>query len=153
MSLYNYVIGENPDTNNLLYMLKVDRNFFGRFRNVYLSGDGQTIIVYTRLGGPNREYWKEYIDNIRKHKDYIEDWDDDFDETYAYFRFKVPYGYKTKCKSICTGEDPKTVQEQFDEEIRNMDDPNSEAAKKAEELAKMLEKAAESGSKINVIEL
>lgn len=153
MSLYSYVIGENPDANNLLYMLRVSREYFGRYRNVFLSGDGKTIIVYTRLGGSNREYWKEYIDNIRKHKNYVEDWDDDYDNTYAYFRFNVPHGYKTKCKSISTGKEPKTIQEQFDEEIRNMDDPDSEASKKAKELAMMLQKASENGSKINIIEL
>jgi len=92
----------------------------GRFRDIYLNEDGTKIILYTRNGGGNRnEYW--YIFEILKtHPNYIRDYDDSFDCTYAYIEFSVPEEAKKLCKALATGEKPKTISEKFEETIKEM---------------------------------
>lgn len=102
----------------------------GRFRDIYLNADGDVIILCTRNGGGNRPHWEYSYDKyeagencpcpgcvvnhqLPKHPCYIRDYDDDFDCTYAYVEFAVPEQAKDFCKSLSTGENPKTVHEKF----------------------------------------
>lgn len=48
------------------------------------------IYVYTRVGGGNRDGYESEIDELRSHPNYVSDKDDDFDTTYATFKFSVP---------------------------------------------------------------
>lgn len=141
MSLYNFLMSENPDYAVLLGALGLDKNSFGRYRDIHLNADGSVIIVYTRLGGQNRKDYKQFITNLRRHPNYLKDYDDDYDDTYAYFEFSVPEKYKGMCKSMSTGKDPETVSEKFKEQIKMMEVPGSVENEKAKEIAKMLEEA------------
>ena len=90
--LYNMMFGWNPACVLLAPML-TDENpqyFFPRFRDCYLSGDGEHIEIYTRVGGGNREEYANEIENLRSMPTYVSDEDDDFDCTYATFVFGVP---------------------------------------------------------------
>ena len=51
MSLYNQLFDENPDAAVLIGFLGLNKEIFGRYRNVYLNKAGDKIIVYTRCGG------------------------------------------------------------------------------------------------------
>lgn len=138
MSFYNFLMSENPDYAILLGTLGLNKNSFGRYRDVYLNADGSVIIVYTRLGGPNRKDYKQFITNLRKHPNYMKDYDDDYDDTYAYFEFSVPEKYEKTCKSMSTGKDPELVSEKFKEHIKRMDIPGTPEHKKMEEIANMI---------------
>lgn len=83
----------------------------GRFRDIYLNEDGTKIILFTRNGGGNRESYFYIFDILKTHPNYITDYDDDFDCTYAYIEFSVPEEYKEALKQLSTGEKPKTLQE------------------------------------------
>lgn len=140
MSLYTRLFGENVYTDYLLESLGLTRDMFCRFRDVFLNETGDKIIVYTRCGGPNRIDYQDMYKEIRGHDMFVTDYDDDFDSTYSYIVFNIPEEYKFQMKSICTGEKPLTVGEMFKKEIAEMDIPNSPAAKRAEKLAKEIEK-------------
>lgn len=112
-SFYNVIFGQNKHADLLLKILGLNRDDFYRYRDCFLTKDGK-IAVYTRGGGPNREcYCSEYPlsdrtvsdedgewhfsdcpfilnSKIRSHPLYLYDEDDDFDNTYATFYFRVP---------------------------------------------------------------
>ena len=92
MSLYNMLFGQNPASGFLLASLNKTSDEFGRFRDAYYekTDDGGKIIVYTRCGGGNREYYQEVFDEMETHPLFIKEYDDDFDCTYAYFEFNAP---------------------------------------------------------------
>lgn len=109
MSLYNTLFGKNSLSNILLQSLGLTEEDCGRFRDAYLD-DGK-IVIYTRNGGGNRGHWYyayeqyEAGDNcpcpgciitysLPNHPNYIQDYDDDFDNTYAYVEFSIPDKYK-----------------------------------------------------------
>lgn len=153
MSLYNKLMGENEKAEELLDMLGLDKEIFGRYRDCYLNADGTEIIVYTRCGGDNREDFDNIFAYMREHKYFIEDYDDSYDETYCYFRFKTPPVFLEQTKLMATGIEPKTVGEKFEEEIKAMQIPGSEAAKRAEEMAKELQKSMEANPDGDIIHL
>ena len=88
----------------------------GRFRDIYLNKNGTKIILYTRNGGGNRESYFYIFDILKKHPNYLKDYDDDFDCTYAYIEFSVPKKAKELCKELSTGKNPETIQEKFTKE-------------------------------------
>ena len=92
MNMYNMVHGYNPLVGILLGVLEVKPDDFGRFRDAYLikrEGELQ-IAVFTRCGGGNRADYEDVFEEAREHPLYVEDYDDDFDSTYAYIIFKIP---------------------------------------------------------------
>jgi hypothetical protein len=102
MSLYNTLFGMNPASNVLLKMAGLTMDEIPRFRDV--SVDAGDIVVYTRTGGGNRECYAEDGDcsecyhtansALAAKPNYLNDTDDDFDSTYAYFRFAPLDEYK-----------------------------------------------------------
>lgn len=75
----------------------------GRYRDIYIKDD--KVVLYTRNGGGNRECYSEketkdseacpcqacvmkYV--LPKHPNYLKDYDDGFDSTYAYIEFSIP---------------------------------------------------------------
>ena len=137
MSLYNQLFGTNEDAPALLGMLGVNKEFFDRFRDVFLCNDGNSIKVYTRTGGENREEHQKSWEKIRNHNLYIRDYDDDFDETYAYIEFNIPEKYKKTAKKMFRGE-PITINEKFKKECEEMFVPGSDAYKRAEKIAEQI---------------
>jgi len=122
MSLYNILHGMNYLTPVLLAILDIDQKGSrwnsGRFRDIYLNEDGTKIILFTRNGGGNRESY--FPDDIVEHPNYLTDYDDDFDSTYAYIEFSVPKGFKRLIKKLSTGEKPKSLKQKTDEYLEKL---------------------------------
>lgn len=117
MSLYNLLHGVDPASHVALAMLKLTKADVGRFRDTYFAKDEDGVVrifVYTRNGGGNREHWDGWgADDatgtpgkpagetcgcpgcvighrLPKHPQYVRDYDDDFDCTYATIVFGIP---------------------------------------------------------------
>jgi len=158
MSLYNMLFGTNKIASTLLFILDLNQPDkiwdSGRFRDIYLNEDGTSIILYTRNGGGNRRHWdlsyskyKEGPDcpcpgctltyKLKKHPNYIKDYDDDFDSTYAYVEFGVPKQFKEIAESLATGKKPQSIHEKFDNYIEKIKAGKEQIP---EELAKIFRK-------------
>lgn len=114
MSLYQMMNGVNPATFVLLPMLGKHPDEYPRFRDCWaepcewvLREDGLPVIkssnieqqddaifVYTRVGGGNRESYEIDIEELQAMPEYIRDYDDPFDSTYATFVFAIPEKWK-----------------------------------------------------------
>ena len=171
MSLYNSLFGTNPLGPALKDILEIDVEggiSSGRFRDIRVDETGEKIILYTRNGGGNRECYEgwEYgesgckecedsdiclphkISILRTHPNYIRDYDDDFDCTYAYFEFSVPDDYKDAMKllSIKQGK-PITISEKFSwmtEEMANMTKDELMEDQRFKPIIEILEKIGQS---------
>jgi DNA-directed RNA polymerase subunit F len=103
--MYNIINGVNQAALFILPMLDKHPDKYLRFRDCFLFDEDHPeydnyIHVYTRSGGGNREEFEEEIEEIRKHPNYITDYDDNFDCTYASFIFSVPDEYKNDYEKI-----------------------------------------------------
>ena len=94
------LMGEHPYREELMNMIGLRRRDFGRFRDVYSSDDGTEIIVFARLGGFNRDEWKDVISTMKARPDYVRDWDDEFDHTFLSIAFKTKPEHVERAKSI-----------------------------------------------------
>lgn len=103
MSLYNMVYGFNPACVLLLPMLGRKSNEYPRFRDCFLSDDTKHIDVYTRVGGNNRNqgYGEEIL---YSDENYVDTFDDSFDNTFATYRFKVPERWQEDFNCIVNNE-------------------------------------------------
>ena len=116
MSLYNLLHGECSDADKLLAILGYTRNDIPRYRDCFLYQDEDSgkrfIVIHTRTGGGNRDYYDseescrncypEYFaddtekptgpwnDDLRDNEHFSYDQDDNFDCTYANFYFNIP---------------------------------------------------------------
>ena len=149
MSMYNLLFGENKDFDALLGILGLTKEKIGRYRDIYVSKDGEKIILFTRLGGGNRESHETNIKYLTSHKNYLKDYDDPVDDTYAYFEFSIPEGRENLCKYL-SGKEVELVGEKFKKEAELLDKKDPEALKRAE---KVMDKIAEGVIMGNVIEL
>ena len=104
--LYNALFGFNPACIFLAPML-TDENpqgFFPRFRDCFMGEDNETIEIFTRVGGGNREYYEEEIEKLQSMPTYIRDEDNAFDCTYATFTFGVPSKWRVDFDAIAHGD-------------------------------------------------
>lgn len=110
MSIYRLTCGTNSLADLLLAALGTSRDNVPRFRDCYLSSDKQAIVIYTRTGGGNRDYYDEkneeneegpWNSTLRELPGFISDEDDDFDSTYAYFHFQLPEAHKAAILEAC----------------------------------------------------
>lgn len=96
MSLYNMLHGTHGLDRLLGFVLDLDiaggKYDTGRYRDIWLE-DGK-ICLFTRNGGGNREEYQGVLDDLAEHPNYIADYDDDFDPTYATIEFSYPEYYK-----------------------------------------------------------
>lgn len=153
MSLYNALFGTNKISPLLLKVLDIDQPSgkyrSGRFRDIYLNEDGSKIILLTRNGGGNREEYQPLIDVLATHPNYITDYDDDFDPTYAYIEFSVPKDFKEDFKKLAMGEKPKNISEKFNKLISDIGKgKTTEETKKAEAVGKKIFGAIDKGETI-----
>jgi|GEM_PF-3506225 len=139
MSLYSQLFGEDKNADKLLDILKVERDWFGRFRDIHVNADGKCIYVLTRIGGYNRGRYEKEWDYIQKHPQYLRNCDDAYDDSYAYIEFKTPEDSLEFTKSISTGSNPLTLQELFEKEMKEMDIPGSDAEKRAKKIAEQIQ--------------
>ena len=144
MSLYNTLFEENKDTPIFLGMIEMEKKDFARFRDIWLNTEGDKILVLTRLGGGNRQNYQKEINQIRKNKYYITDYDDCFDETYAYFEFNIPENYVETCKRIAPKEKRLSLKEMFEEEIKQAQIPGTDAFERMNEIGKKISNQIES---------
>jgi len=133
MSLYNMVNGVQPAVFFLLPMLGKNPDEYPRFRDCFSGkmwqdfndkdqfeiptlkhGDEELISVYTRVGGNNRPDYKEEIKQLQSMPEYVEDFDDKFDNTFAIFVFKVPEKFKNDFALIKEGKVIETSQDYKD---------------------------------------
>lgn len=122
-NLYNQLFKENPDADKLLAILELSREDFGRYRDIWLSDTGDYIIVYTRLGGGSRPYFKEVFEVMGNHPLAVDDFEDRKDHTYVYFKFQVPDSYRSVCRHMAIKQGhPKTVSEKFQAAKKEMDE-------------------------------
>lgn len=122
MSLYNTVNGINPAAFYVLPALGKHPEEYPRFRDCFygkLSNSEEdkdffgvpikklskekVISVYTRVGGNNRGSFISQIEEMRKMPNYLEDYDDNFDNTFATFVFSVPEEWKEDIEKIMEG--------------------------------------------------
>lgn len=101
MSLYNMVNGFNPACVFIMPMLGKKQDEWPRFRDCFVSQDGN-IEIYTRVGGANRGcgFGEE---ELYKDPNFITSYDDDFDNTYATYVFSVPEKWKEDFDKIVNG--------------------------------------------------
>lgn len=100
MSLYNMMKGFNPVAGLCLKMLSLNPSDIPRFRDAWLTDDGERIVLLTRTGGGNRSDYLTENQSLTKIDGYISDVDDDFDSTFAHFMYKVPAAYILDTKLI-----------------------------------------------------
>ena len=120
MSLYNMLFGENPFAELLLHVLGTTRDRVPRYRDCFLTEEGN-IVIHTRTGGGNRDlydsaenYKAEYPEasadelqgpfneHLRALPGFQGDADDDFDSTYANFTYEVPAVARDMVKTLQT---------------------------------------------------
>lgn len=101
MSLYNMINGVNPATFFILPMLgEKHPDNYPRFRDCFV--DNNEIHVYTRVGGGNRNcgFGEE---ELQQHPNYLRDFDDEYDSTYATYVFSIPDEFKNDFDLITSG--------------------------------------------------
>lgn len=137
MSLYNMINGVNPATFFFLPMLGKHPDQYPRFRDCFIgtlenseetdqfglpkkkTSDEDLISVYTRVGGGNREDYVDEIQELQNMPEYVRDFDDDFDSTFATFIFSVPEKWKDDFEKIRNG-DLNKVSEEYLEQMKRV---------------------------------
>lgn len=102
MSLYNMMNGFNPACVLLMPMLGRKQYEYPRFRDCFLSDDKKHILIFTRVGGNNRNcgYGEE---ELYKDPNFVRTYDDDYDSTYGYYEFSVPKKWQADFNAIVHG--------------------------------------------------
>lgn len=108
MSLYNAMHGVNQSTFFVLPVLGKHPEEYPRFRDCFLGDDEMPntegkIIVYTRTGGGNREHYESENADIESMDDFLFDYDDPFDSTFACWVFDIPSKWETDVKKVLDG--------------------------------------------------
>lgn len=99
MSLYNMVCGLNDGAEILLKCAGLSMDDVPRFRDVYMK-DG-LIAIYTRTGGENRDDYEAENGALASRPNYVRDYDDDYDATYAHFEFEPLPEHKDFVSQLC----------------------------------------------------
>ena len=109
MSLYNLLFGFSPACVTILPMLGRKQEEYPRFRDCFVTDDNN-IAIYTRVGGNNRDcgFGEE---ELYKDENFIRTYDDDFDNTFATYEFKVPNKWENDFDKIMNNEFNKVSDE------------------------------------------
>lgn len=105
MSLYNMMMGFNPACVAIMPMLGRKQDEYPRFRDCFVTDEGN-IAIYTRVGGGNRDcgYGEE---ELYEDENFLTTYDDEYDNTYGTYEFKVPEKWKPDFDLILAGESNK----------------------------------------------
>lgn len=144
MSLYNMLFGMNAAAPVLLAMLGIDANDVPRFRDCFLSEDRKQIIIHTRTGGGNRDDYEDENSSLQSLPGYQGDEDDDFDCTYANFRYAVPEKFAHLIDKLPEGVDPAKRWQETLENLKTAT-PDDPQVKKLGEVLKPMFEALEKG--------
>jgi hypothetical protein len=123
--MYNMLFGTNKAAPVLLAVLGITADRVPRYRDCFI--DGENIVIHTRTGGGNREWYESvescrlnypemfdgkddtpngpWNDDLRALPTYIRDEDDDFDCTYANFYFAFPVAFSDDLKALSSKSD------------------------------------------------
>lgn len=117
MSLYNAVMGFNPACIFLMPMLGRKQEEYPRFRDCFLSEDQEHIEIFTRVGGNNRGcgYGEE---ELYSDENFVNTYDDDYDNTYATYVFNVPQKWQEDFHKIVGGE-WKSVSDEYVQHVKS----------------------------------
>lgn len=109
MSMYNMMMGFNPACVAIMPMLGRKQNEWPRFRDCYVTDEGN-IAIYTRVGGGNRDagFGEE---ELYKDENFLTTYDDEYDNTYGTYEFKVPEKWKADFDLIMDGKSGEVSQE------------------------------------------
>lgn len=109
MSLYNMLMGFNPACVAIMPMLGRKQEEYPRFRDCFVTDEGN-IAIYTRVGGGNRDC--DYgEDELYKDENFITTYDDEYDNTYGTYEFKVPEKWKADFNKIIDGRSDEVSEE------------------------------------------
>lgn len=102
MSMYNMMFGYSPACVYFLPMLGRKQDEYPRFRDCFLDDDEKHILIYTRVGGNNRNcgFGEE---ELYKDSNFVETYDESFDNTYGYYKFSVPEKWREDFERIKGG--------------------------------------------------
>ena len=103
MSFYNMLRGFNPACYIFLPMLGRKQNEYPRFRDCFVDEDEKHILIYTRVGGGNRGcgYGEE---KLYEDPNFVDTWDDEYDNTYGFYKFKVPERWQKDFDAMMEGD-------------------------------------------------
>jgi hypothetical protein len=99
--MYNMMNGFNPACVFIMPMLGRKQAEWPRFRDCWVTEENN-IAIYTRVGGGNRNqgYGEE---QLYEDPNFITTYDDEDDNTYATYEFKVPEKWKADFDLILEG--------------------------------------------------
>lgn len=124
MSIYNMINGVSSATWFILPMLGKHPDEYPRFRDCFVNDEEHPeyddhIHIYTRTGGGNREGYNEENKQMMQHANYVTDFDDSYDCTYASWIFSVPDKWRVDFEKIKTG-DILELSKEYREEINRV---------------------------------
>lgn len=93
MSSFNMIAGTNRLAGMVLHALNLEHTQIPRFRDAYLDIDEPgrpKLVIVTRTGGGNRASHIDDNATLSGLYGFIATHDDDFDSTFAYWKFEVP---------------------------------------------------------------
>ena len=125
MSLYNMLFGVNNAAPVLLATLGLTVGDVPRFRDCYIEGDN--IVIHTRTGGGNREYYEAENDELQSNPFYVRDEDDDFDCTYANFYYRFPDEYAEELKAMAANTESIKPSEKWTALLESLNKPSTAA--------------------------
>lgn len=122
MSLYNMIAGVNPAAFFILPMLgEKHPDSYPRFRDCFVTESDVNkgeyeIHVFTRVGGGNRDcgFGEE---ELKKHPNFVRDFDDDFDNTFATYCFSIPEEWKDDFRTITIDGNLPEISEKYKERL------------------------------------
>ena len=112
MSMYNMLMGFNPACVVIMPMLGRKQDEYPRFRDCFVTDEGN-IAIYTRVGGGNRDcgYNEE---ELYKDENFLTTYDDEYDNTYGTYEFRVPEKWKADFDKIINGKSNEVSKEYID---------------------------------------
>jgi hypothetical protein len=159
MSLYNSLFGVNKVAPFILLALGTNTEQIPRFRDAYINNAGE-MVIYTRTGGGNRDYYdsKEsyassrdtsdldnnytgpFNEDLRLLPGFLGDAEDDFDSTYATFRYTIPPSFKKVLDTLNLppAPDPRTRWEALLADLKNGTDAQTLEGKRALEVGQKI---------------
>jgi hypothetical protein len=131
---------DNPDGKKYIQKC-IDCGYYpiGRFRDIYYDPTSKHIVLYTRNGGGNRDAYFYVFDIIKKHPNYLNDYDDGFDSTYAYIEFSVPPKFQKLFEEYVTSKEIETVHDKFQKLFKKMEGMSKEELENDKQLSPLVE--------------
>lgn len=133
--------GMNPTVFVFLPMLGLHPEAYPRFRDAFIGkvsrdmeseihpllgpdkkieNDEEFITVYTRTGGEHRQRFIEENKIMSEHPCFVETYDDEFDNTFAFWIFKIPEKWQSDYAQLFADTDGIFFSEEYKNEIRRI---------------------------------